>query len=999
MRDTNQNQEKKNQEKKSKVGNSRANIAIVLSIITLLASVLGATLVSKNVSASETREVVTTEVEYRIQEVMTSPPIQEVIQSSAIDEEALTKEITDLVTADVLSKAMRQWQKLSTQDLDSLEQQISDLVANSMHNSVSNLNTEEIINQINKNLNIQGDSSIVDPEWLVPLITETVTTVVEQTLVDVLTEELKVIGDDLTLIQNYVDENLDAIYQMIIDSQTDIINISEDILKIEADLSNCVTQEQLLELTTQLELTIAELTNAQSALQVQVNFLESSMSEKYEELYALIQQNATDIQKLQFLLDETIANTTAQINNLSNEINTTISENNAEINNTINTQITELTEDVNIKTTELTNQVLGNYEDILARLEALEQRNQDITQTLRDDLNSKIDENQQKTEANITYVDNKVTEQIDATDSKLTNYLNVTATNIYGDINVLDDRFTKALNETAHKIYGDMNAMDDRLTDELNDTANNIYDDMNDMDDRLTDELNDTANTIYNNVNELDNRVTDELNETANNVYSNMNDLDNRVTNELNETANNIYNNVNELDNRVTNELNETANNIYSNVNELDNRVTDQLNTTVNQVYSELDNLDKETVDRLNTTTTNVYKSMSNLDSQINISIDALASNIYTDFDKMDSELVVAFNNFNNNSRKNFDALREYTSQVENCLNLNIRQVSAIDNLNNNQTKSWVQAIDNRQSTNLTTVASILNGNILRTSDYITDEVNEAVIALNSNISNQVGAKFAAFAESTAEAVNQLGTSVESVFTGMGDIVVVQEYNTTTGVLNLTTESYADGDWGRITTPSLTAPSITMSPVSLNPMGSIPNVEVRQGTVYVNNQAVTSTTVNGPTYTAINYDDSVNINTTYSGSGVQLTDKNYNASVTNPENRTYYHQDYVSYIRDRFGFTANPQYRQDYIANPSSREDYVSDPKSREDYVSDPNSREDYTSDHKSYTNYTTDPKGHTNYTTDPKGHTDLRDSKYNTVTWDDQGNINGEIETFGTTN
>lgn len=729
--------------KQKKPKQVRATLALVLAIITLVGSLFGSVLISQEVSASEVRDVVTTEVEYRIQEVMASPPMQEIMETESIDTDALTQEITDLVTADVLSKAMRQWQTLSTQDLENLESQIADIIANSLHNSVSNLNSEEIVNRINENLNISTNESFLQEEWLVQLITDTVTALVEQTLVDVLSQEMEIIGQDLQLIQTYVDENLDTIYQLITDSQIDIVNMSNDITNLQEQINNAATKEELLQLSTQLEMAITDLTVAQSDMQVQMAFLEQTMSDRYDELLAMVEHNAADIAALQAKLNQTIAETTAQINNLSNQISEQLSASNEEINNTLNTEITNVTNRITESTELLNETIVGNYDDLLARLEALEAQSQQTIQGVKDDINSKVDDNREKTETNITYVDNKVTEQIDSTD------------------------------------------------------------------------------------------------------------------------------------NRLTNQLNETA--------------------------------------------TNIYNSMNDLDEQINITVDSLAYNIYSDMNSLDQDIIDAFAAFNSNSFKNFSTLHAYTKSVEDCLNYNVQNIEQITNSNTQKTETWIEELDARQQRNLTTVANQLNTNINTMSTYIKSEVDTAIKTLNSNITNEIGAKFSAFATSTATAVNQLGSSTENVFKSMGEVVKVQSFNKSTGVLYLTSTTYPFDGSTKITKPSLTAPTINMATVTLGQMGALPTIEVRDGQVYVNGSKATNNIVNDPVLEQIQYQDTVQDPTvdSFIDSGKNASNPQYDDSVTNPEDR-------------------------------------------------------DYT-------------------------HTDYEDGTYSTITWDEQGNIDGEVETFGT--
>ena len=205
-------------------------------------------------------------------------------------------------------------------------------------------------------------------------------------------------------------------------------------------------------------------------------------------------------------------------------------------------------------------------------------------------------------------------------------------------------------------------------------------------------------------------------------------------------------------------------------------------------------------------------------------------------------------------------------------------------------------------------------------STYIKSEVDTAINTLNSNITNEIGAKFSSFATSTATAVNNLGSSVETVFKGMGDVVKVSSFNQSTGVLYLTSTNYSSGSWGTVTKPSLTAPTIKMATVTLGQMGALPTIEVRDGQVYVNGSLATNNSVTDPTLDKIQYQDKVVDPTTGSfiESGKDASNPEYDPSVTNPEDRDYQHTDY--------------------------------------------------------------------------------EDGTYDTITWDEQGNIDGEVETFGTT-
>lgn len=505
---------------------NRSFLAVALAIVTVLLSLGGSVLISDSVNASEVQEVVTTEVEYRIQEVLATPPIQEVMANGSIDTEALTDEITAAVTADVLSKASRQWASLSTEDMDTLETALRESIVKSLTEATAQIDPSSIVNQVNENLNVSMDESFLEEEWLVTLVTEIVTTTVEQTLVDVLTEEMKIVNNDLNLIQSYVDENLDAIYDLIIENQVDISMLTTEIANIELSLQECATKEELLQLTNDLEAKYIELSAAQSDLFVQISVLDSTMAQRYDELAELIANNAVAIDELNSRLSKAVTDMTVEINTLSNQIKEEMSSSNEELTTNFTTEITELTTTVNEYNTSLTENMETNYNELLNELTVSNTTNAEALELTKNTINNTIENYRSKTESNIQYVDNKLTESIWIYDNIINGTIDEVAQNIYNDLNQFDNEIinlTNSFNDNSKVNFNTLHQYAKTIEQSLQYNVSNIQDVTNNNTQLMQQWVSDIDSLQQSNVTMVANQLNTNINYTADYVKNNVN--------------------------------------------------------------------------------------------------------------------------------------------------------------------------------------------------------------------------------------------------------------------------------------------------------------------------------------------------------------------------------------------------------------------------------------------------------------------------------------------
>lgn len=452
------NYEQKYEQKARKKVSRRATLAVLMSIFTLLFVLFAGSAYSSNVNASTVKEQVQDAVSVRMDELMGTPPIQEIMNAGTVDTEVMKDDIVTALTDDVVTKAVAKNKTLNSNDVSAMEQRIREAIEKNLGSSLSN---QTLIQQLEQSLGLE-EGDLFSEEWFLEMITNVFTTELEQTIVDILSQELDYVYEDINVLEQYIDENLNQIYSNIDNQQTQIANLDQQITNIKETITTLATKEELENVTVQLEALNTELTEYKAQTDLMLSYLENTMAANYDELRAMIESNTARIEELEKRAADNMSDVQSQINNIVNNFNERIEQTESNFTDELNETKNELNVKIDNNKEQTDIEINNIYSELDKKIDdAGDKASSDLEQT-KQNIDEQISQSEQKSQENLQTVDEKLTNEIADLDDKTTN-----------QINQSNQQNTDNLNQAANQLTTTINQSNTNLTQNLNNLQSN----------------------------------------------------------------------------------------------------------------------------------------------------------------------------------------------------------------------------------------------------------------------------------------------------------------------------------------------------------------------------------------------------------------------------------------------------------------------------------------------------------------------------------------------
>ena len=312
--------EQKYEQKARKKVNRKATLALLTAVFTLIFVLLMGTALQTQSNAAAVEQRVQDQVKVQMDELLGTPPMQEIMNSGTLDAEVIKDDVTQAISDTVLSPMISKKDTLSASDVAAMESRIREAIERGLGD---NLTDQTVIQQLEQSLGLE-EGDLFSEEWFLDMLTNVFSTTIEQTIYDTISSELDYVYEDINILADYIDENLNNIYNDINNQQTQIDSINTQIDNIKETMTTLATKEEVDKLQVELDALNTELIDYKAQTDLKLSYLENTMAANYDELKALIESNTARIEELEKRTLDNMSDTQSQINNIVNEFNTRI---------------------------------------------------------------------------------------------------------------------------------------------------------------------------------------------------------------------------------------------------------------------------------------------------------------------------------------------------------------------------------------------------------------------------------------------------------------------------------------------------------------------------------------------------------------------------------------------------------------------------------------------------------------------------------------------------
>lgn len=159
--------EQKYEQKARKKVNRKATLALLTAVFTLIFVLLMGTALQTQSNAAAVEQRVQDQVKVQMDELLGTPPMQEIMNSGTLDAEVIKDDVTQAISDTVLNPMISKKDTLSASDVAAMESRIREAIERGLGD---NLTDQTVIQQLEQSLGLE-EGDLFSEEWFLDMLT------------------------------------------------------------------------------------------------------------------------------------------------------------------------------------------------------------------------------------------------------------------------------------------------------------------------------------------------------------------------------------------------------------------------------------------------------------------------------------------------------------------------------------------------------------------------------------------------------------------------------------------------------------------------------------------------------------------------------------------------------------------------------------------------------------------------------------------------------------